>query len=211
MTDTTDITDPDELAAVRVMRTMLRDFKRLGGSKKDLRRLDRDPVLRRRILEMLFEDSGARATYGLARMIQVCGFSWVHERFTARNVAIDQERYTSFGLEVVCFEQKLTTAQVHGLVAGRGYRLGTLEQLLVFVAEHPEETFVCPHVALGSRVRLIDGRKTFGTPYVEVVKPEDPDDGSRRIQLSLKSLALHEWEEHDHFLIYKCPVPTTRP
>ncbi len=104
---------------------------------------------------------GART---LADMITAGGYGWVDSDITEKHFPVKPERFTTSGLEIIHFNKWMTTAQVEAELDKRGIRPATIEELLAYGAENPEEQRKHFIIALGSSWVLPDGGRDV--PYL---------------------------------------------
>ena len=101
-------------------------------------------------------------------------YDWKNENITNKNFPTTKKGEVSLNMELVHFNQTLTSEEVIADLKKRGFRPAELHELLSFGIQYPEEQRKYPIVALGSVWRWDVGRRV---PYL------DGDGGKRDLNL----------------------------
>lgn len=90
------------------------------------------------------------AVRNLADMVAAGHYDRANPEVNERNFTVKPERFTTEGVQAISLGRTMSTAEVLAELDRRGVRSATVEQLLAYGAEHPDEQLKNPIVALGS-------------------------------------------------------------
>lgn len=98
----------------------------------------------------------------LADMIAACCFDgWINPDINEVNFLVKPELFTTDGANLFHFNRQMTTSEVEIEIRNEGYEPASIERLLAYAKEHPDEQRKYPIVAQGSSWVNPDGDRRF--------------------------------------------------
>jgi hypothetical protein len=109
------------------------------------------------------QTQGFRVTVNYGRTIKeqvkAGKYDWSNPNITSKNFPFSQKGKASILIQLIHFDQDMTSAEVLEELSKQGLRPATLPELLVFGAKFPDKQRDFPIVALGSVWRSDDDRR----------------------------------------------------
>jgi len=145
--------------AFQVFKALTDEVLNLGGSDQDIRRIETDSQLRRKIAELVIDAKQVAENcyrvvvdYGqtLQQMIANGRYDCANSDINADNFPISGNGKENVVIELVHFGQDMGSEAVLKEFEARGLRAATLPKLLAFGVTYPEKQREFPIVALGS-------------------------------------------------------------
>lgn len=134
----------------------------VGGSDEDLRRIEKDEVLRRKLAEMIVKKKVPAPltpltflitidySLSLIQMIKLGHYDWVDSDITEKKFPFEGSGKKEAEIVLVHLNKVASTDEVFRELDRRNLRPAKIEELLAFAAKFPEEQRKYPVVALGA-------------------------------------------------------------
>lgn len=135
----------------------------LGGSDDDLRRIQTDKELRRKLAELIV--GATRKVFRLVvnydesveTLVKRGKYDWTNDSITSKNFPTKRTGTSEVVVELVYLNRAVSTDEALAELDRMGFRPAELKELLVLGAEQPELQREFPIVALGSVWQYPDG------------------------------------------------------
>lgn len=141
----------------------------------------------------------------LADMLEAGHYDWTSENFTEAHFTATPDRFTTAGTKVYHFDAMMRSVEIEAAMRKEGYEPATLEHLLAYGAENPEEQRQYPIVALGSST-WYDGDPSVAPPGGDRYVPCLYADGGKRFATLFLNGPGVTWGAFNRFLA----VPISR-
>lgn len=143
----------------QIWKVLVDEVLSLGGGDEELRRIQTDGNLRRKLAKLIVSAGNAiRNTFhiivdysqSLADMIKVGKYDGVNSDITAEHFPINQKEKVELDAELVHYGRNMESDAVIADLDSKGMRPATLPELLAFGAKYPDKQREFPIIALGS-------------------------------------------------------------
>lgn len=150
-------------AFIEIMKLIWKEFKHQGGTDSHLKRIETDKDFRRKWVEMLVKEEVSQTietpptftltldySRTLQEMIGAGKYDWVNEDITPQNFPITGSGRQEVRLELLHFNQGISTRDVLVEIKRRDLEPAKLEHLLILGERHPDLQRQFPIIALDS-------------------------------------------------------------